>query len=264
MTSGGARILPFLGASVALHVIAIGVLGTDPLAVALSERGSGHEVSIRLEAAAPATSSAESGRERPAPEPDPTADAARPPQPTPSPTKRASTDPVETASRDAPLIPDERSPAEPKAKRPNESADEKPAKATPDPHERANATNARARKAERVASVADPGTGTSSTTSRATTSEAREALVAELAKHFRYPRIAQRRGWQGTVVLSVRILPDGRLANIRVVHSSGRAVLDRSALGSLGDVRRLPQFADRVGSAGLALEIPVTYRLESA
>lgn len=263
MTSDGARILPFLGASVAVHAIAIGVLGTDPLAVSLSERGTGHEVSIRLEAAAPATPSAESARQRLGPEPDPTA-VARPPQPTTSPTKRASTDPVETASRDASSIPDERSPAEPKAKNPNETADDKPTRATPDPQERAHMTNARARRAERVGRVPDPGTGASSTTARATTNEAREALVAELAKHFHYPRIARRRGWQGTVVLSVRILPNGRLANIRVVRSSGRAVLDRSALGSLGDVRRLPQFADRVGSTGLALEIPVTYRLESA
>lgn len=45
-----------------------------------------------------------------------------------------------------------------------------------------------------------------------------------------YPAIARRRGWQGTVLLRIQVGVDGLPASVEVAESSGREVLDQSAL----------------------------------
>lgn len=270
MTTGTSRILPFLGASVAVHVIAIGALGTQPPTIAMSPDGAGRAVSIHLEAAAPARAESAS---------DPASSTARAnDEPDKRPAER------EAASEDAaskPVkAPTEATPTMQKNTARSTSSEqartegggdptrrtEPTAASTPDdgPSRQADESGRSERRADRIARVPEPDDGNAGATSRASRSEARKAIIAELARYFHYPRLAQRRGWEGTVVLSVRILPDGRLGMIHVEKSSGRALLDRSAAGSLGHVERLPGFADRIGDEGIALKIPVTYRLESA
>ncbi len=46
----------------------------------------------------------------------------------------------------------------------------------------------------------------------------------------KYPRIARRRGWEGVVILSVRVLATGLVDDAFVLVTSGRAVLDDAAL----------------------------------
>jgi protein TonB len=45
-----------------------------------------------------------------------------------------------------------------------------------------------------------------------------------------YPMIAKRRGWQGTVLLEVEVKENGRPGSVKVRESSGREILDQSAL----------------------------------
>ncbi|WP_447590864.1 energy transducer TonB [Aquipseudomonas campi] len=45
-----------------------------------------------------------------------------------------------------------------------------------------------------------------------------------------YPSLAQRRGWEGTVLLRVRVLASGKPAEIQVQKSSGRDLLDQAAI----------------------------------
>jgi len=264
MSSSVVRIVPFLAASVAVHAIAIGALGTDRLSISTASPGAGQEVSIRLEAAAPAGAAA-----------DPVTKA-----PVPSETGVSGTPPNKStaAERQAPRDRQERETASSK------SAAEEPAQpagraATAPPAARATANASGDAQASRdeprnqdtepapigpLAAVDHSSPGEATENSTASRARVRQAIVTELARYFRYPRLAQRRGWQGTVVLVVQIRPDGQLDGIRVKESSGHAVLDRSAVSALAEVKRLPQFAERLGSEGLALEIPVTYRLESA
>ncbi len=49
----------------------------------------------------------------------------------------------------------------------------------------------------------------------------------------KYPRIARRRGYQGTVVLEVLVDRNGRVGELRVYTSSGYRILDRAALASV-------------------------------
>ena len=44
-----------------------------------------------------------------------------------------------------------------------------------------------------------------------------------------YPEAARRRGWEGTVVLTIHVDYDGRITAVSVAQSSGHALLDRSA-----------------------------------
>lgn len=45
-----------------------------------------------------------------------------------------------------------------------------------------------------------------------------------------YPMIAKRRGWQGTVLLEVEVKENGRPGSVKVRESSGREILDQSAM----------------------------------
>jgi protein TonB len=45
-----------------------------------------------------------------------------------------------------------------------------------------------------------------------------------------YPRIAQREGWEGNVMLRVHVLPNGKAAGIVLVKSSGHKALDDAAV----------------------------------
>lgn len=45
-----------------------------------------------------------------------------------------------------------------------------------------------------------------------------------------YPAIARIRGYEGVVLLSAEILPNGRVGNIKIRKSSGYAILDQSAI----------------------------------
>lgn len=49
----------------------------------------------------------------------------------------------------------------------------------------------------------------------------------------KYPRIARRKGYEGTVVLEVLVNPEGKVANCRLVRSCGHSVLDKAAMKSI-------------------------------
>lgn len=262
MSASALRLVPFLTASMVVHAIVFMAAGPESLTFNTAPADKGHEVSIRLEAAAPAGAAADSAQSsNEIPEEESTSQPA-PPEP--------ETEPVDVAQLEAPPEPTDETAVEPDRKQQDEPVTSvEPESASEhaqhsEPVENPVIDDPEPQPAERIAEIDDVATGDASTSSEAQTAEAREAIVAELAKHFSYPRLAQQRGWEGTVVLTVRILPDGRLDGIRVKRSSGRTLLDRSARRSLASVERLPEFAERVGKNGLALEIPVTYRLESA
>jgi protein TonB len=48
-----------------------------------------------------------------------------------------------------------------------------------------------------------------------------------------YPKIARKRGYQGTVVLEVLVDGNGRVGDLRVSKSSGYKILDRAAMASV-------------------------------
>jgi len=98
--------------------------------------------------------------------------------------------------------------------------------------------------------------------------EQRGVLTDVLPQYLRnpapvYPRLARERGEEGTVVLDVEVLPSGRCGTLRVLESSGHALLDEAAARAVRQWQFKP--ATRWGRAiAVWVEIPVTFRLIDA
>jgi protein TonB len=55
-----------------------------------------------------------------------------------------------------------------------------------------------------------------------------------------YPFLAQRQGWEGTVVLEIELLADGTIGEVNIVTSSGHLLLDDVALKTVQTWRHAP------------------------
>jgi protein TonB len=86
-------------------------------------------------------------------------------------------------------------------------------------------------------------------------------LQTRLSRYLVYPPLARSRGWEGTVLLGLRVESNGHLERIRIEHSSGYAVLDNSALNSLNRLDRLAEASVWLNGHGLDMQLPVIYRL---
>lgn len=79
-----------------------------------------------------------------------------------------------------------------------------------------------------------------------------------ILKNITYPPLAKKVGWQGRVLVSFIVMEDGRVTNIKIVKSSGHAVLDRNVLETIREVQPFPKPPVRA-----ELFIPVNYVLKS-
>ncbi len=89
--------------------------------------------------------------------------------------------------------------------------------------------------------------------------EANLGLIREMVMaHLRYPLIARRMGWEGTVIIKFRLYPDGAIRDMRVERSSGFELLDKNTVKVIASLSsRFPRPRKPV-----VVVIPVTYRLE--
>ena len=79
--------------------------------------------------------------------------------------------------------------------------------------------------------------------------------------NFYYPTIARRNHWQGTLEISLRILPNGQLTNIQVIKTSGYSILDTAAIDTLKTAHILPLAKDGLNGKYFDLILPIEYRL---
>ncbi len=86
-------------------------------------------------------------------------------------------------------------------------------------------------------------------------------LRDQLSRHLTYPLRARRRGWEGEVLLGLRLDREGQLHDIQLLRSSGHALLDRSALKALARIERLRLPAGAPALQPIDLQLPVIYRL---
>ncbi len=98
-------------------------------------------------------------------------------------------------------------------------------------------------------------------TSAARYRKIRTALQDALLPHFDYPPLARRRGWQGRVNVGLHVAADGDLTRIRLVKSSGHALLDRAAVRNVTELRSIPHAARWLEGNGMDLVLPVRYQL---
>ncbi len=75
-----------------------------------------------------------------------------------------------------------------------------------------------------------------------------------------YPRLAIRRQLEGTVILTIDVLPSGKVANISVETGSGFSLLDQAAIKAVSQWRFTP--AHRVGTPTMAVSQSIQFQLD--
>ncbi|MBR02251.1 MAG: hypothetical protein CL394_02870, partial [Acidiferrobacteraceae bacterium] len=75
-----------------------------------------------------------------------------------------------------------------------------------------------------------------------------------------YPRLAIRRQLEGTVILTIDVLPSGKVTNISVETGSGFSLLDQAAIKAVSQWRFTP--AHRVGTPTIAVTQSIQFQLD--
>jgi protein TonB len=78
-----------------------------------------------------------------------------------------------------------------------------------------------------------------------------------------YPRAAREAGWEGTVVLQVLVLPDGRAGSVTLHKTSGHSILDEAALSAVKGWRFFPAM-DGNFPIQSAVRLPIRFDLKAA
>jgi len=91
----------------------------------------------------------------------------------------------------------------------------------------------------------------------------RSQIQALFAARFRYPPLARKHGWQGSVKVRLTLRIDGLLEGVQIVESSGHRILDRDAVKTLQRIEKVPDVARWLGGDGLSVDVPIRYRLVS-
>lgn len=86
-------------------------------------------------------------------------------------------------------------------------------------------------------------------------------LGSAIAKHKSYPKIAQRRGWQGTALLDLKIDSDGNVLSANVRESSGHDALDKRALAMVKKASPFPAPPKALQGRSFNITVPVSFKL---
>ncbi len=106
-------------------------------------------------------------------------------------------------------------------------------------------------------------------TSQDTTSNSMSKNVKTSAKykigsiknpHPEYPMIARKKGWQGRLLLNVRVSEKGKVLNINIVKTSGFKILDKTSVETIKEWKFSPA---RIGNDYVEdyLNIPISFKL---
>ncbi|MET0083982.1 MAG: TonB family protein [Sedimenticola sp.] len=86
-------------------------------------------------------------------------------------------------------------------------------------------------------------------------------LEQQINKRFSYPKLAQRRNLEGTVLIFLVVETDGRIEGLAISDSSGHGVLDRNALATLQKIKQVRLDTPLLLSQAMELTLPVIYQL---
>lgn len=88
-------------------------------------------------------------------------------------------------------------------------------------------------------------------------------LRDELAKHFYYPAVAQRRNWQGEVLIEFTVKSNGKITQININKSSGYEILDNAAIDALRKIDSKDKFSLVLNGQSIEKTLPIIYALAS-
>ncbi len=76
-----------------------------------------------------------------------------------------------------------------------------------------------------------------------------------------YPPLARKRGYQGRLILRLLVSREGKVAQIKVVQSSGYSILDRTAVKTVKGWRFIPAYKGKE-AVPFWVEVPVVFNLK--
>ena len=88
-----------------------------------------------------------------------------------------------------------------------------------------------------------------------------QLLAAHISQFKRYPRIAQRRGWEGELTLEVRLDKHANILNIMILNKSNYDVLDQEAIKMIERSKPLPK-PTNLTSETFTVFIPIKFGLQ--
>ncbi|WP_420412718.1 TonB family protein [Roseibium sp.] len=85
-------------------------------------------------------------------------------------------------------------------------------------------------------------------------------VFSKVRRAQRYPRKAERKKIQGTVHVSFTVAKTGSVSNIRVVRSSGHAILDKAAADQVRRAAPMPKFPKNIKKTKLAFKARIAFK----
>jgi len=89
-----------------------------------------------------------------------------------------------------------------------------------------------------------------------------KSLSDALARYKEYPRVAELRGWEGSVTMRLRVAPSGRLLEASVYQSSGYEALDKQAMTMAAKAGVLPVPPEGLDLAEVPVLVAINFHLE--
>jgi protein TonB len=87
-------------------------------------------------------------------------------------------------------------------------------------------------------------------------------LANAIAKYKQYPKIAQMRGWQGTVIADLEIDSKGAVMSVKIKKSSTYEVLDNEALEMIKKASPFPAPPENLRGKNFNVLVPISFKLE--
>ena len=87
-------------------------------------------------------------------------------------------------------------------------------------------------------------------------------LANAIAKYKQYPKIAQMRGWQGTVIADLEIDSKGSVVSVKIKKSSTYEVLDNEALEMIKKASPFPTPTESLRGKNFNVLVPISFKLE--
>ena len=89
-------------------------------------------------------------------------------------------------------------------------------------------------------------------------------IQSHLSQYLSYPEFARRKGWQGIVIVTLKVNESGHLKDIRVNSSSGFDILDNTALEALHKLNSIEIKREFKLALNTQLEIPIHFKLQGS
>ena len=93
-----------------------------------------------------------------------------------------------------------------------------------------------------------------------------ESYSTKLAKAIsgqkKYPRIAQMRGWQGEIILDLKIDGQGKLINAKIKQASKFKILDNEGLNMVKRASPFPKPPKELQSKIFNVLVPISFKLQ--